>query len=424
MQNQSWSTLASLLVQRGRLSFDVAAAIAKMEPSSSLVWIDAFLENNDAGFTPSSFAQWMSDASGLIRVSPREWQSFMTHRPTQPPRLPYAPQGLVWLGGEPAQVGIVDASDSTVLQRLRFLINMPFEWRVLSMDEYYQSQKKDSASTIQRFSAQVAPAVSTLALDANFNANPIDSNDAPVVRYIQDLLVQMVRERASDLHFEPFSNHFRIRARIDGVLHDVAQLDAQLKEQMSVRLKVMAQLDIAEKRLPQDGRIKLSLTPSETVDCRISTLPTLFGEKIVVRFLNGQTTALSLAALGYEPHQLAILEEALTRPYGLILMTGPTGSGKTVSLYGCLQQLNTDEVNISTVEDPVEIFMTGINQVSINEKAGIDFATALRAFLRQDPDILMEVRFAIWIQQTLRSKQLKQGIWCSRRCIPMTRRWR
>ena len=210
-----------------------------------------------------------------------------------------------------------------------------------------------------------------------------------MVRYIQDLLVQMVRERASDLHFEPFSNHFRIRARIDGVLHDVAQLDAQLKEQMSVRLKVMAQLDIAEKRLPQDGRIKLSLTPSETVDCRISTLPTLFGEKIVVRFLNGQTTALSLAALGYEPHQLAILEEALTRPYGLILMTGPTGSGKTVSLYGCLQQLNTDEVNISTVEDPVEIFMTGINQVSINEKAGIDFATALRAFLRQDPDILM-----------------------------------
>ena len=173
------------------------------------------------------------------------------------------------------------------------------------------------------------------------------------------------------------------------MLHDVAQLDAQLKEQMSVRLKVMAQLDIAEKRLPQDGRIKLALTTTETVDCRISTLPTLFGEKIVVRFLNGQTTALGLSALGYEPDQLAILEEALTRPYGLILMTGPTGSGKTVSLYGCLQQLNTDEVNISTVEDPVEIFMTGINQVSINEKAGIDFATALRAFLRQDPDILM-----------------------------------
>ena len=389
MQNQSWSTLANLLVQRGRLSFDVAAAIAKVEPSSSLVWMDAFLERNDAGFTASSLAQWMSDTAGLVRLSPREWQTFLNHRPTQSPRLPHAPQGLVWLGGSPACLGIVDASDSAVLQRLRFLINAPFEWRVLSMDEYYQSQKKDNASAVQRFSAQVAPSVSTLALDANFNANPIDSNDAPVVRYIQDLLVQMVRERASDLHFEPFSNHFRIRARIDGVLHDVAQLDAQLKEQMSVRLKVMAQLDIAEKRLPQDGRIKLVLSAAETVDCRISTLPTLFGEKIVVRFLNGQTTALGLAALGYEPDQLAILEEALTRPYGLILMTGPTGSGKTVSLYGCLQQLNTDEVNISTVEDPVEIFMTGINQVSINEKAGIDFATALRAFLRQDPDILM-----------------------------------
>lgn len=389
MQNQSWSTLARLLVQNGRLSFDVVANIAKMEPSSSLAWIDAFLERNDAGFTASSLAQWLSDASGLGRLSAREWQSFMSDRPVNLPDLPYAPQGVVWLGGEPARVGIVDASDSAVLQRLRFLINKPFEWRVLSMDEYYQSQRKENTSTIQRFSAQAAPAVSTLALDANFNANPIDSNDAPVVRYIQDLLVQMVRERASDLHFEPFSTHYRIRARIDGVLHDVAQLDAQLKEQMSVRLKVMAQLDIAEKRLPQDGRIKLSLPSEGTVDCRISTLPTLFGEKIVVRFLNGQATALSLASLGYEPHQLMLLEEALTRPYGLILMTGPTGSGKTVSLYGCLQQLNTDEVNISTVEDPVEIFMTGINQVSINEKAGVDFATALRAFLRQDPDILM-----------------------------------
>ena len=145
MQNQSWSTLANLLVQRGRLSFDVAAAIAKVEPSSSLVWMDAFLERNDAGFTASSLAQWMSDTAGLVRLSPREWQTFLNHRPTQSPRLPHAPQGLVWLGGSPACLGIVDASDSAVLQRLRFLINAPFEWRVLSMDEYYQSQKKDNA---------------------------------------------------------------------------------------------------------------------------------------------------------------------------------------------------------------------------------------------------------------------------------------
>ena len=216
-----------------------------------------------------------------------------------------------------------------------------------------------------------------------------DAQDAPVVRYIQDLLARLVGERASDVHFEPFAEDFRIRARIDGVLHEVARPDLNLREQLTVRLKIMAQLDIAEKRLPQDGRLKLTITPNQSVDCRISTLPTLFGEKVVVRFLNAQDTTLDLHGLGYEPEQLRIVEETLKHPHGMVLMTGPTGSGKTVSLYACLNVLNHEGVNISTVEDPVEIFMHGINQVSINEKAGVQFATALRAFLRQDPDILM-----------------------------------
>ena len=221
------------------------------------------------------------------------------------------------------------------------------------------------------------------------SAQIFDAQDAPVVRYIQDLLARLVGERASDVHFESFAEDFRIRARIDGVLHEVARPDVLLREQLTVRLKVMAQLDIAEKRLPQDGRIKLNISPTQSVDCRISTLPTVFGEKVVVRFLNAQDTALDLHGLGYEPEQLRIIEETLTHPHGMVLMTGSTGSGKTVSLYACLNVLNREGVNISTVEDPVEIFMHGVNQVSINEKAGVHFATALRAFLRQDPDILM-----------------------------------
>lgn len=216
-----------------------------------------------------------------------------------------------------------------------------------------------------------------------------DAQDAPVVRYLQDLLVRLVGERASDVHFEPFAESLRIRARIDGVLHEVARQEPALREQLTVRLKIMAQLDIAEKRLPQDGRMKLTISPDQSVDCRISTLPTLFGEKVVVRFLNAQDTTLDLRVLGYEPEQLRIVQETLNHPHGMILMTGPTGSGKTVSLYACLNQLNREGVNISTVEDPVEIFLEGVNQVSINEKAGVHFATALRAFLRQDPDILM-----------------------------------
>lgn len=221
------------------------------------------------------------------------------------------------------------------------------------------------------------------------SAPVFDAQDAPVVRYIQDLLARLVGERASDVHFEPFAESVRVRARIDGVLHEVARPEVHLREQLTVRLKIMAQLDIAEKRLPQDGRMKLTLNAQQSVDCRVSTLPTLFGEKVVVRFLNAQDTALDLDGLGYEAEQLRIIHETLRHPHGMILMTGPTGSGKTVSLYACLNQLNHDGVNISTVEDPVEIFLDGVNQVSINEKAGVHFATALRAFLRQDPDILM-----------------------------------
>ena len=213
--------------------------------------------------------------------------------------------------------------------------------------------------------------------------------DAPVVVYVQQMLEKAVALQASDLHFEPYEQSGRVRMRVDGQLHEVSQTPLAFRERLAARIKVMARLDVAEKRLPQDGRIKLEMPSGQNLDLRVSTLPTLFGEKVVVRILDARQQQLDLGLLGYESSDLALLEEAIRRPHGMVLVTGPTGSGKTQSLYACLQQLNTSEVNIATVEDPCEIQMAGINQVNVQDKPGLNFAVALRAFLRQDPDILM-----------------------------------
>ncbi|MCP1575706.1 type IV pilus assembly protein PilB [Herbaspirillum rubrisubalbicans] len=216
----------------------------------------------------------------------------------------------------------------------------------------------------------------------------VADDDVPVVRLLHKLLADAVGRGASDLHFEPFESVFRVRLRVDGVLHELAQPPLSLREKLATRLKILARLDIAEKRLPQDGKMRLALA-ERSVDFRVSTLPTQFGEKIVLRILDTAQATLSIAELGYEPAQQQALLHAITKPHGLVLMTGPTGSGKTVSLYACLQRLNQPGINIATAEDPVEINLPGVNQVSINERTGLDFALALRAFLRQDPDVLM-----------------------------------
>ena len=218
---------------------------------------------------------------------------------------------------------------------------------------------------------------------------PAQVEDAPVVVYVQQLLEQAVALHASDLHFEPYEHHYRVRLRIDGELREVSTAPPAFRERLAARIKVLARLDVAEKRLPQDGRIKLTLHNGRALDLRVSTLPTLFGEKVVVRVLDGRQGQLDLAALGYESKDLDMLEQAIHRPHGMVLVTGPTGSGKTQSLYACLNQLNTAERNIATVEDPCEIQLSGINQVNVQDKPGLSFAVALRAFLRQDPDILM-----------------------------------
>ncbi|HEY9130876.1 MAG TPA: type IV-A pilus assembly ATPase PilB [Dyella sp.] len=220
-------------------------------------------------------------------------------------------------------------------------------------------------------------------IDANAN------EDAPVVKFVNKILVDAIRRGASDIHFEPFETQYRVRLRMDGMLRAVASPPMKLASRIASRLKVMSGLDIAERRVPQDGRIKLNLSKSRAVDFRVSTLPTLFGEKIVLRILDGSSAKLGIDKLGYEEVQKKLYLEAIHKPYGMVLVTGPTGSGKTVSLYTALNILNTAERNISTVEDPVEIRVEGINQVQQNTKRGMTFAAALRSFLRQDPDVIM-----------------------------------
>lgn len=215
------------------------------------------------------------------------------------------------------------------------------------------------------------------------------TDDTPVVKFINKVLVDAIRRGASDIHFEPYETEYRVRLRIDGLLKQSAKVPVKLQPRISARLKVMAQLDIAEKRVPQDGRIKLNLSKTRQIDFRVSTLPTLFGEKIVLRILDGSAAKLGIEKLGYEDDQRDLFLAAVQRPYGMVLVTGPTGSGKTVSLYTALNILNDETRNISTVEDPVEIRVPGINQVQMNQKRGMTFAAALRSFLRQDPDVIM-----------------------------------
>ncbi len=214
-------------------------------------------------------------------------------------------------------------------------------------------------------------------------------DDTPVVKFVNKVLVDAIRKGASDIHFEPYEDDYRVRLRIDGLLKMVARAPVKLNQRIAARLKVMAQLDIAEKRVPQDGRIKLNLSKTKQIDFRVSTLPTLFGEKVVLRILDGSAAKLGIDKLGYEPAQQQLFLDAIHKPYGMVLVTGPTGSGKTVSLYTALGILNDETRNISTAEDPVEIRLPGVNQVQQNNKRGMTFAAALRSFLRQDPDIIM-----------------------------------
>ncbi|MFA5082517.1 MAG: type IV-A pilus assembly ATPase PilB [Hydrogenophilaceae bacterium] len=303
--------------------------------------------------------------------------------------------------GNRLYLGVSDPSNLQVLDDVKFQTGLAVELVVLEDDKLAHYLEKN----VETGREDILKSIDTDDLNLEFTddeaqsaadtAAAQDIDDAPVVRYLQKIMLDAINGNASDIHFEPYEKFFRIRYRMDGILYEIAQPPLAIKEKIASRIKVISKLDISEKRVPQDGRMKLVVSRKRTVDFRVSTLPTLYGEKIVMRILDS-TTALDtkIDQLGYEPQQLAHLLEAIERPYGMVLVTGPTGSGKTVSLYSCLNILNKPGVNISTVEDPVEIQLPGINQVNVNEKAGLNFSNALRSFLRQDPDIVMvgEVR--------------------------------
>jgi type IV pilus assembly protein PilB len=289
-------------------------------------------------------------------------------------------------------VAIADPTQTQAMDQVKFQTGLPVEPVVVMLPQLIELIGRLSQSAEQNLSELIGDELDSVALvddstTADTNASEID--DAPVVRFLQKILTDAINLGASDLHFEPFEKFYRIRFRIDGVLREIAQPPLAIKEKLASRIKVISRLDISEKRVPQDGRMKLSVSGTRSIDFRVSTLPTLFGEKIVMRILDGSQAQLGIDALGYEPEQKALLLDAIQRPYGMVLVTGPTGSGKTVSLYTCLNILNKPGINIATAEDPAEINLPGINQVNINERAGLTFPVALRAFLRQDPDIVM-----------------------------------
>lgn len=221
------------------------------------------------------------------------------------------------------------------------------------------------------------------------NQDNNDVEDAPVVKFIQAILLEAIKLKVSDIHFEPYEKMYRVRFRLDGALYESKKAPITLKEKIASRIKVISNLDISEKRIPQDGRFKLKISEDRAIDFRVSTLPTIWGEKIVMRILDSSPAMLDLDKLGYSPEQKKLLVDSVARPYGMVLVTGPTGSGKTVSLYSCLQLLNKEDVNICTAEDPAEINLPGVNQVNMNEKAGLTFAATLKSFLRQDPDTIL-----------------------------------
>ncbi len=291
-------------------------------------------------------------------------------------------------------IATADPSDQGVAEKIKFSTQLGVDWIIAEYDKLTRLVEASSATASEAIENIVGEEfefdeeLSVPAVPEN-EASVSEVEDAPIVKFLHKMLVDAFNMRASDLHFEPFEHSYRVRFRVDGELREISSPPVAIKEKLAARIKVISKLDISEKRVPQDGKMKLKIGPDRVIDFRVSTLPTMFGEKIVIRILDPSSAKLGIDALGYEPEEKARLLEAIKRPYGMVLVTGPTGSGKTVSLYTCLNILNTAGVNISTAEDPAEITLPGVNQVSMNEKAGMTFPVALKAFLRQDPDIIM-----------------------------------
>lgn len=291
-------------------------------------------------------------------------------------------------------VATADPSDQEAAEKIKFSTQMGVDWVIAEYDKLSKLVEASNTSAAEAMESIIGDDFefdesSTDATAEDSEATVSEVEDAPVVKFLQKMLLDAFSMRASDLHFEPFEHTYRVRFRVDGELREIASPPVAIKEKLAARIKVISKLDISEKRVPQDGKMKLKIGPDRVIDFRVSTLPTMYGEKIVIRILDPSSAKLGIDALGYEAVEKERLLSAIQRPYGMVLVTGPTGSGKTVSLYTCLNILNKPGVNIATAEDPAEITLPGVNQVSMNDKAGMTFSVALKAFLRQDPDIIM-----------------------------------
>jgi type IV pilus assembly protein PilB len=291
-------------------------------------------------------------------------------------------------------VATADPSDQQSAEKIKFATRLNVDWVVAEYDKLLKLVSSNALSATESIDNIIGENfefddLMTEQASDGAVATTAEVDDAPVVKFLHKMMLDAFSMRASDLHFEPYEHNYRVRFRIDGELREIASPPIAIKDKLASRIKVISKMDISEKRVPQDGKMKLKIGPDRVIDFRISTLPTLFGEKVVIRILDPSSAKMGIDALGYDTEEKARLMQAIGRPYGMILVTGPTGSGKTVSLYTCLNLLNKPGVNIATVEDPSEINLPGVNQVNVNEKAGLTFSAALKSFLRQDPDIIM-----------------------------------
>jgi type IV pilus assembly protein PilB len=388
----SFSALGRALVQQGRLAQADANAIQVEAAREGLSFVQQLVKSRKLSaqevslFAAHTFGYPLLDLAAVdldhLPLNLIDTKIILNHR-------------VVALGkrGNRVFVAMSDPSNEQVLQEVKFATGLSMEPVVVEDDKLSIVVKKLTDSSgraldiatedVDLSGIEVAEAISQPDVATE------DVDDAPVVKYVTKILLDAINGGASDIHFEPYEKFYRIRYRTDGILYDVAQPPLAIKEKIASRIKVVSRLDISEKRVPQDGRMKLTLSKTRAIDFRVSTLPTLFGEKICMRILDPSSATLGIDALGYEPEQREQLMNAISRPYGMVLVTGPTGSGKTVSLYTCLNILNKPGINISTAEDPAEINLPGVNQVNVNDKQGLTFAAALKAFLRQDPDIIM-----------------------------------
>jgi type IV pilus assembly protein PilB len=392
--NASYATLSGLaraLVQHGRLPEPVAEELQAQARGGGSTFIETLVAARRmsalevAEFASFTFGLPLLDlAAADHTVFPLDVvdRKLMRERRLLPLRK----------RGNRLALAVSDPSNTQVLDEVKFQTSMSIDPIVVEDDKL----RALLAQVLERTDTTLKQLVDEdLSLEfANEDAPTADAaaaevDDAPVVKFIQKVMLDAINDGASDIHFEPYEKFYRIRFRVDGELREVTQPPLVLKEKIASRIKVISRLDISEKRVPQDGRMKLVLSKDRAIDFRVSTLPTLHGEKLVLRILDPSSAMLGIDALGYETDQKEAILEAIGRPYGMILVTGPTGSGKTVSLYTCLNLLNKPGINISTAEDPAEINLPGVNQVNVNDKVGLTFAAALRSFLRQDPDIIM-----------------------------------